>query len=200
MPISNVYEPVPGVRVALWHLVEDESALYALFPAGTRRLADEALAGVAHATRRCERLAARLALLQLGVSAPVVYTSQGKPEIFDESAHISISHTRGWVAVTVSSRPIGVDVERWSARPLRAAARFLSERERDWLSASDGAADAATLLWSAKEAVYKVLGAEGVDFSQHLRVLGFLFLGPTDWRGVEGGEYFCGKKSRGVVF
>lgn len=102
MPISNVYEPVPGVRVALWHLVEDESTLYALFPAGTRRLADEALTGVAHASRRCERLASRLALLRLGVSAPVVYTSQGKPKIFDESAHISISHTRGWVAVAVS--------------------------------------------------------------------------------------------------
>lgn len=200
MPISNVYEPVPGVRVALWHLVEDESALYALFPAGARRLADEALAGVAHATRRCERLAARLALLQLGVSAPVVYTSQGKPEIFDESAHISISHTRGWVAVAVSSRPIGIDVERWSARPLRAAARFLSERERDWLSASDGAADAATLLWSAKEAVYKMLGAEGVDFSQHLRVMPFEYVRTTDVRRFEAEEYCTGQNRRFVLF
>ena len=78
MPISKVYEPVPGVRVALWHLVEDEATLYALFPPESRCLGDEALTGVAHATRRCERLAARLSLLRLGDFASQVAVNSGR--------------------------------------------------------------------------------------------------------------------------
>ena len=200
MPISKVYEPVPGVHVALWHLVEDEATLYALFPPESRCLGDEALTGVAHATRRCERLAARLSLLRRGVADKVSYTPQGRPEISDETAHISISHPREWVAVALSSRSIGIDIERWSERPLRAATRFLSEDERAWVSATDAPADAATLLWSAKESIYKVMGAEGVDFSRHLRVEPFAYEHTSACRRFEAEESFLGTNGRFALY
>lgn len=174
MPISKVYEPVAGVRVALWRLDEDSDTLRAAFPDGERSLCDEAVAGLSHETRRCERLAARLLLRRLGLSGRVVYTSQGKPEIFDETAHFSISHTSGWVAVAVSTRPIGVDIERWGGRAWRVSGRFLAPEELLLLPA-DAAHEAATMMWSAKESMYKLLGAEEVDFARHLRLAPFSY-------------------------
>ena len=98
----------------------------------------------------------------------------GKPGIFDESVHISISHTQGWVVVAVADRPVGIDIETWGKRALKVSERFLGMEEREMLKC-DVPDDVATLLWSAKESMFKILGIEGVDFARHLSISPFRY-------------------------
>lgn len=65
------------------------------------------------------------------------YSSEGKPHLTDNSSFISISHTKGYVAVILSSvAPVGIDIEQYGQRvkectivyPFRRASRTLSGR------------------------------------------------------------------------
>jgi phosphopantetheinyl transferase len=64
------------------------------------------------------------------------------------------------VAIGISDRPVGVDVEIIDARPSEPAWNILHARERAWLS-DQGAEEQAEnflALWCAKEAYLKALG------------------------------------------
>ncbi len=175
MPLHLLQEILPGVRLALWHLTEESDVLHAAFPADAAPLCDRAVAGLASEKRRQERLAARLLLRRLGRADEVIYAPSGKPEFADGSVYLSISHTRDWVAAAVADCPVGLDVERWGKRALRVAGRFLSAEERRLLS-PDSAEEIATLLWSAKESLFKVSGREGVDFARQLQIGSFQYV------------------------
>jgi phosphopantetheinyl transferase len=77
---------------------------------------------------------------------------------------VSISHTRGLVAVAVATDgPVGIDVEPTGRGELPPPAAWLGERERRWAAACPEALRRAWLLqrWVAKEAVLKLGGPAG---------------------------------------
>ena len=116
MPFYTVLDRFPGVRVALWRLAEDSETLCRFFPEKSKGVCEKAVRGITAEKRRRERLAARLLLMRLGQTGDIVYDRHGKPGIFDESAHISISHTQGWVVVAVADRPVGIGTFSWHRR------------------------------------------------------------------------------------
>jgi len=83
----------------------------------------------------------------------IEHNSAGKPLL--DGMNISISHTRGFVAVIMSeSKSVGVDIEYESNRVDNVASRFIREDE-------DSSSHAVRLItWSAKETLYKL-------FSEH---------------------------------
>ena len=193
MPFYAVLDRFPGVRVALWRLDEDSETLRGFFPEESKSVCDKAVDGITAEKRRRERLAARLLLIRLGQTGDIVYDRHGKPEISDESVHISISHTQGWVVVAVADKPVGVDIEMWGKRALKVSGRFLGEKEREMLKV-DVHDDVATLLWSAKESMFKILGIESVDFARHLRIIPFWYTPSSDEaRCFEAEEFRSGK-------
>ena len=110
-----------------------------------------------------------------GVSGAVVieYDQQGAPVIKNSQyKHISVSHCRDRVAVLLSARECGVDIECCDRRFSAIAERYLTEEEH--LVASKANFDRQTFLalaWSAKEALYKMLRREGVDLCRDLRIV-----------------------------
>lgn len=164
---------VKGSRVLLWQLTESVEELWAMVLShGLEQQCKEAIAGITADKRRKERLASRLALWYLGVDKPIKYTEAGRP-LLDDGRYVSISHTAGWVAVAVADVPLGVDIERRGDKAWRVARRFLHENEREMLMNRDDRESVATLLWSAKEAVFKLLDCAEVDFIRHLRIEDF---------------------------
>ena len=70
------------------------------------------------AHRRLEWLAVRVLLYTLsGEEKEIAYHPSGKPYLADDSASISISHTKGYVAVALGlpGREVGVDIEQYGA-------------------------------------------------------------------------------------
>lgn len=79
--------------------------------------------------------------------------------------HLSISHTRGYVAILLSDDcQVGVDIEYRSDRVERIAQRFIHPDEKA------DTTDEKLLLWSAKEAVYKLYSEDRLAFFD-MRVL-----------------------------
>jgi 4'-phosphopantetheinyl transferase len=104
------------------------------------------------------------AAAELGVKVRVRSEASGQPMIdgSPRPLHISITHTRGLVAVAVTGLgPVGVDAE-----PLRSldaiplAAKWFNAAEVQWLreAAPDTRAACFLQLWVRKEAVGKALG------------------------------------------
>lgn len=121
--------------------------------------------------RFAEKVSVRLLLHQLlGAEARIVYNADGSPRLADNSLHISVSHTAGSYALSLSPRKHGIDVETWGAKALKVRHVFLNKSENEWVeSLSKSAAEQwATLLWSAKESLYKLLGVEGLSFKDQL--------------------------------
>jgi len=124
--------------------------------------------------RRLEYLGVRVALKNLmGLEKQIIYDSAGKPKLSDDSFRISISHSGRWVAVMIHpDRKIGIDIEIPTAKITNIYQRFLNETEQKELS--DGKnLNQLLLAWSGKEALYKIIGIEAVDFANQLHIYPF---------------------------
>jgi phosphopantetheinyl transferase (holo-ACP synthase) len=143
--------------LGVWRVEEDEETLKGLvggdyFPG---------LARISHPRRRLEWLAARTLLRQFGYTGLVMYHPTRRPFLAHSRAHISISHSYPFVSVVMSDNfLVGVDVESW-VRPFeQVKEKYLSVHEKLWVDPDDNRRMA--LIWSAKEAIYKLPGMEGL--------------------------------------
>lgn len=122
--------------------------------------------------RRIERLSIKLLLSQLlGHSVQLYHKEDGTPYLVgNDKLQISISHTKGIYALMLSTFPIGMDVERWSDKAWRIKDRFLFKEELQLLHTQLLSCfthkDAATILWSAKEAAFKLWGCANLVVPQ----------------------------------
>ena len=164
---------IAGARVAVWHVTEDYEDLLGLLP-DAEAVQTEAEAQFRSEGRIMEWTAVRVLLCaMLGRQVHIEYTDDGAPRLPDyEGLHISISHTRGYVAVALSeTKCVGIDVEQ-----IEHSATPRVERVRSRFVRDDEMADSLVgllLHWSAKEAAYKAIGRQSVDFKEELRIQPF---------------------------
>jgi len=124
--------------------------------------------------RKKEYLGVRLAMRALlNEDVLISYTSDGKPYIANDSYKISISHSNKWIAVMAHpTRLVGIDIECPSNKIKSVYTRFLSVTEQNELSNGNNTAQL-QLAWSAKEALYKIIGKQAIDFANQLRIFPF---------------------------
>ncbi len=124
--------------------------------------------------RKIEFLNARFSLNFLCKRAVYVkYDNTGKPFIDDNSFQISISHSSRWMAVAIHPvNSIGIDVELNSERASKIKDKFLTAEEQEQIGKENPALNF-LLAWSAKEALYKIIGHDAVDFRKQLRIFPF---------------------------
>ena len=92
----------------------------------------------------------------------------GKPWLVGSDWHFSISHTERFIAIVLDAeRPVGIDLEKPSPKVSKVLARICSEQELN--NVKDSTFEHC-VLWSAKEALYKLYGKRKVDFKQHLQI------------------------------
>lgn len=103
----------------------------------------------------------------------IQHQESGKPFLEDESYHISISHTKGYAAVALHPfKEVGIDIEQYGDKVCRVRNKFLQPEEEKQVDKDD--IYKLLLYWSAKETVFKVLGLEGVELKQHIRIFPFV--------------------------
>lgn len=157
----------------VWKTDETPEELLAMLPHAERY--QEAVQSFKSEHRRVEWMAVRVLLYTLlGEDKTVAYYSGGKPYLADASASLSISHTKGYVAVVLGpwGKEVGVDVEQYSERVRKVVHKYMREDEE---TAVFLGTDTWSLLlhWSAKETIFKCLNASEVDFRNHMRIMPF---------------------------
>ena len=126
---------------------------------------DHEIENISNEVRKKERIISRFLLESLvGQKIEVKYADSGKP--FCDGMHFSISHTKNFVAVIVSNKPVGVDIEYKSDRIFRITEKFMHPEELKTLSECSEKQKFALICWCAKETVYKIIEENGVDFAK----------------------------------
>lgn len=138
---------------------------------------DEELEALKAQGRKLEYLAVRVLLKNVtGHEYRILHKSSGKPYVEGEPFQLTISHTKGYVAVGIHpSAGVGMDIEQCTERVKKVVDRFVHLEEipdRNILSPEELLGQL-LLHWSAKETLYKVLDCQEVDFVKHLRILPF---------------------------
>lgn len=125
--------------------------------------------------RKREFLGIRVALKKAldGAEKEIEYTYDGKPILKDGSHKISFSHCKSCVAVIVHPElDVGIDVELPSAKLSKIHTRFLGQKELEFYEEINSF-DFLRIAWSAKEALYKIIGDKAYNFAEQLRILPF---------------------------
>ena len=108
-------------------------------------------------------------LIQLnGISLDSLsYSSEGIPFLNTEK-NISISHTKGFSAIAISPKPVGIDIQDFRDKILSISKKFINSNERDLIDPSS--IKELTLVWCIKEATYKVHRKPGLDFKDEIKI------------------------------
>lgn len=158
-----------GLAIALWDITETEEQLMVLLD--NDAVVAEEIVPFTSTKRRLEYLASRCALNELiGKEQHICYHDNGAPYLAGNSLNISISHTGHYALVaTHPSDKVGIDIERIGDKVGRVRHKFLSKAE---LEAIDTRSEKIhlTILWAAKEAMYKVMGIETVEFTEQISI------------------------------
>ena len=110
---------------------ESPEELLAMLP--RREAYRESVQRFASPHRRQEWLAVRVLIRAMqGEEKEIAYHPNGKPYLADASTSISISHTKGYVAVVLGEpgREVGIDIEQYGERVRRVANKFMREDEQ----------------------------------------------------------------------
>jgi len=160
------------LKLLVWELTESVDTLK-----GQLNLTEQdriAFEKIVSEKRKLEFLGIRVALKSLlGKDIKIEYDSEGKPYLADRSYQISISHSNQWIAVMAHpKRKAGIDIECPTDKIQKLYRRFLSITEQKELSEGNDIRQL-LLAWSAKEAMFKIIGKEALDFANQLRIYPF---------------------------
>ena len=135
-----------------------------------------------------EFLASRRLLLEAGIPPHFLnHDPNGIPRL-ESGQQLSISHTKTLAGIALGTKPLGIDIEVFRPKIRRIATRFLHADETFVLK-GDQVIEKLTLIWTAKEALYKALNQKGIIFSEQLLVT------PFQWGDKKGSAkvFFEGK-------
>jgi phosphopantetheinyl transferase len=121
--------------------------------------------------RRREWLSTQI-LLQLAANGRELRTkTNGQPYLFPTGT-ISISHSGNLAGLAIGTAAIGLDIQNPDPKLEKIQRKFCHPEELAMLSIGNEKLDQLTMIWSAKEAIFKCFG-EHVDFANHIRVRPF---------------------------
>ncbi len=124
--------------------------------------------------RRKEYLAVRILLEKLtGKKSEIIYNTNRRPELKNQSLNISISHSPDLAVVLLSEKNAGVDVENIHRNTEKVATRFLSETELNDIRKSPQPNLQRMLYWCAKEAAFKFSCEPETEFKKHISIYYF---------------------------
>ena len=119
--------------------------------------------------RKIEFLACRLALKDLfNNKLELKHHESGKPYI-KEANHISISHSKDYIAIAYGEENIGIDIEQAHEKLLKLIPRILSESELTQFQ-QNPTTENACKMWGIKESVLKYIGDKNLNYRDDIKI------------------------------
>jgi 4'-phosphopantetheinyl transferase len=170
MPIIQRTNLNQNTVLALWKISESKEELLAML---NGNVVDTGVNLHTH----IHWLASRLLLQELctGQSVELHKDAFNKPSLLinNKPYAISITHSHEYAAVMISrSHAVALDLERIDERIMRVAHKFVRADE-EYAAANPVVCN--TIIWSAKETLYKYYGKKELDFKLHLHLEPFTY-------------------------
>ena len=169
MPFKQKIRVDENTDLILWHITESANDLSLL----SVNIADEQ---TPRSKNNLHWMASRAIICSYFNDSPhiVLYKDEfNKPhlEVGSQKYFISISHSFTFAAVIISKvRNCAVDIEKIDSRVQRVSSKFLHHSELESMQGNESPILAATLIWSAKETIYKWYGKKEVDFKNEMQI------------------------------
>ena len=121
-------------------------------------------------------LSVRHLLKEAGYSdSDLVYDEFGKPHLKD-GKHISITHSFIFSGIIISDNlSVGIDIEKQREKILRIAPKFTPVNEYETFENHNDLVRKLTIVWGAKESLYKIYGKKKLLFLHHIYIEDFNF-------------------------
>jgi 4'-phosphopantetheinyl transferase EntD len=170
MPLFKTIVVESGL-IGIWQMSETSGDLSVHFLA--QELENPEFLKYSFENRKVEWLTTRILIKQLiGPDFSIRYSEAGRPILtHPKYKYLSISHSRYFVTVFVHEKyPVGIDIEDMSRNYTAVKKRYLSDEELAFV------ADSTTLqclYWCAKEAIFKLVPHEGIEFREQIHISNF---------------------------
>lgn len=147
-------------RLSLWKVTEEH------FPVELTENSRRRLAGMKREDQRRGFLAVRMLLERSGLSDDhLLYEPAGRPHLKD-GRFVSISHSNEFAALYIGARPYGIDIEKISTKLQKAKSHFIQKE----VIPAESELQALTVIWTVKEAIYKLSNSRPLNFLTDLHV------------------------------
>ena len=122
-------------------------------------------------------LSIRHLLKEVGYTdADLIYDEFGKPHL-KNGKFISITHSFTFSAIIVSDKfHVGIDIEKQREKILKIAHKFTPFEEYKTIANVDALISKLTIVWGAKESLYKIYGKKKLLFLHHIYIEDFKFV------------------------
>jgi 4'-phosphopantetheinyl transferase len=171
MPLYKTITVSPSTEVLIWKITESYEELSAGIDL-TENCQDRVDGMKSDLHRRGFMSVRHLLNVKGYTDFDLFYDPNGKPHLRD-GKHISITHSYTFSAIIISDIEVGVDIEKQRTKILKIAHKFTPIEEYRTLANEDALIRKLTMVWGAKESLYKSFATPGVRFLEHIYVEDF---------------------------
>ena len=156
-------------EIAVWHVTESEQELLGLTSVPNDELEEISL--FRNENHRRQKLAVRALINEVFEEKMYLnHHDNGQPYFENCATNISITHTDNYVAIIIHDEDeVGIDVESLDRDFSVVEKKALSEDEIDDLE-KDKRNEQLAIYWCAKEAIFKRMSQNRVDFAEQIEV------------------------------
>jgi len=172
MPLFETIQFNETTKILIWHITESFEEL--LSKVVLKEKTQQRLNGMKSQMHQRAFLSVRMLIQEMGFTDHEMhYDEFGKP-YFNCHNHISITHSHDFAAIIISDETVGIDMELQREKILRIADKFV-DTETSYLNTQNKVdyIKELTVIWGAKEAIFKIRNEKGISFKDHIRVNAF---------------------------
>lgn len=169
MPLFKTIHCSDTTKILIWEITEtlEELLSKVVLKEKTQRRLD----GMKSQMHQRAFLSVRMLIQEMGFTdKDLHYDEFGKP-YFDCHNYISITHSYHFAAIIISHETVGIDMELQREKIIRIADKF-TDYECNYLQPdlTEEYVKKLTVIWGAKEAIFKIRNEKGISFKDHIRV------------------------------
>lgn len=171
MPLYKTITVNPNTKVFIWKIEESFETLCAGIQL-TENCSNRVNNMKSELHRRGFMSIRHLMALEGFTDFDLYYDQDGKPHLTGDK-HISITHSFNFSAIIISDSEVGIDIEKQRNKILRIAHKFTPIEEYRTIANEDAMMRKLTIVWCAKESLYKSFAEKGVSFLENIYVEDF---------------------------
>ncbi|MCL6461858.1 MAG: 4'-phosphopantetheinyl transferase superfamily protein [Flavobacterium micromati] len=169
MPLFKTIQFSSTTQILVWKISESYEELYDAIILNDKN--SIRLAGMKSQLHQRAFLSVRKLFQLAGYSDFDLYYDQfGKPNLTD-GKYISITHSHNFSAIIISDETVGIDIELQRDKIIKIADKFCdTEYQFLNLENKEEFIRKLTVIWGAKEAIFKIRNEKGISFKDHIKV------------------------------